>query len=137
MWVCMELSPPNSPPSAMRQVNWEAPNAQGNDQAWTYGRTLLEGPVMIARYGRPLCELVARCLLRTPSQRPTLDELQTAITTQLLVPANATLPQAYDGRVRGGFFRDPPAPRNLGPVSQNNEGNDIDPFYPFAPDDAR
>lgn len=132
----MELAHPVFPPSAARRMAWEQPPLNtGNDQCWTYGRSLLT-PDMQERYGAALCNLVAECLLRTPQQRPSLDELQGRI-DQALAGPNMAVPAPFDGAVAGSLFSDPPAPvvDLAREQNQNREGPGwVDPFDGFFPE---
>lgn len=106
----MELCHPLFGPAAERQPQWEPPLPPGappgprpvNDQYWTYGATLLSRD-NIRRYGRPLCETVARCLLRRPSHRPQLAALQQTVDAQIAAGPAVN----RDARRQ---FRQPPEP---------------------------
>ncbi|ROV97442.1 hypothetical protein VMCG_06859 [Cytospora schulzeri] len=73
LWSCMTLLEPDEPP-----VPKPMPGRAGANAAmqWTYGAEIM-GREYIDRYGREMCELVARCLMHRPVDRPTLDQLQT------------------------------------------------------------
>lgn len=113
MWCAMELCEPLFPPAAERQPQWEPPAPPAgappgpqalptNDQYWTYGSTLLSR-ANVRRYGRPLCETVARCLLRRPEHRPQLAALQQTVDAQ--IAAGAAVSSGSRRR-----FREPPEP---------------------------
>lgn len=80
-------------------------------QIVSYGYELMDpapgGPRQ--QYGTPLCLLVARCLCHYPSDRPTLQELDTATTAGAVVPP-AGYPQAVTDWVNK-YLRQPRPPQ--------------------------
>lgn len=106
---CMDLLEAEETPFATRKPEWETPPVVSQDQeCWTYGDSILSNTNR-GRYGVVLCELVAKCMLRTPSQRPSLEVLLATITAQLALPTN-NIPPFYDGSQPGGFFTEPAPP---------------------------
>lgn len=119
------IQDPDWPPYAGRMATEEPPNPTPDQERWTYGWSLLNpNDPWSNMYQQSLRDLVARCLMAKQAHRPTLQQIQTTIDTELAMPANAAVPAYWTNT----FFLDPPPPRP--PVDTENISN-IDPFWDY------
>lgn len=103
MWCCITLLRPNRPPIPQPMPTAPGPNAT---RPRTYGADVLD-QVYTDSYGQELCELVARCMMHRPADRPSLNELQAQLDALKPVGPIAPLTRAWAKK----YFRDAPAAR--------------------------
>lgn len=117
------IQDPDQPPYAGRMTSQEPPNPTPDQERWTYGWSLLDpNDPWSTMYQQPLLDLVARCLMAKQAHRPTLQNLQTTIDTELA--ASAAVPAYWTNT----FFLDPPPPR---PPRDTENINNINPFWDY------
>lgn len=96
-----------------------------DQERWTYGWSLLDpNEQWVTQYQPALTDLVAKCLMARQEFRPTLQQIQTVITQQLAVPANATVPAYWTDT----FFGQPPRPH---PPEDTEFVTRINPFWDY------
>lgn len=103
MWCCITLLRPNRPPIPQPMPTAPGPMAT---RPRTYGAGVLDR-VYIDHYGQELCELVARCMMHRPADRPSLNELQAQLDASKPIGPIAPLTRAWVKK----YFRDAPAAR--------------------------
>lgn len=124
----MTLLDPDLPPYAGRMTSQEPANPAPDQERWTYGWSLLDPTEQWNnQYQQGLIDLVARCLMAKQEHRPTLQQLQTAITVELALPANQD--QNVDPYWTNTFFRDPPPPQ---PPPDTESLTSVDPFMDYV-----
>lgn len=143
MWCCMTLLKPNAAPIAQPMPTAPGPVAS---RPRTYGADVLN-QTYVNRYGQEMCELVARCMMHKPADRPSLQQLQAELNS---IKPQGPMPRQTQTWI-GKYFRDPPAARArlvdfdfrpqykspgvlhrlywLSP--RNPNGNPMKPFTPF------
>ncbi|KUI67727.1 hypothetical protein VM1G_02955 [Cytospora mali] len=103
MWCCITLLNPNRPPIPQPMPTAPGPAAS---RPRTYGADVLD-PIYVNRYGQRMCELVARCLMHKPADRPSLQDLQAEL-DEIRPPGPITpLTRAWVRK----YIRDAPAAR--------------------------